>query len=406
MFGAIAYAMLVQYYYGYGDSFIFYYGGDFLSSKLIEDPANIRYFFKSAAEVQSWFDFEINNISASGYFGVESNLFIMKLSAILSFLSFNKYLIITLFFGFFSFAGIWRLFLVFMEINKGKNQKIMAWAVLYMPSVWFWGSGLIKDSVCIGGVGFIIYFLYQILIKKNVSIKSLIGLLVLLYIVGSIKSYILIVLAVSLSTIIFYRVVTPFKNLVIRSFVILIFLFSMIVLAVATNFENQLQILAEESKIKVDSYQRNYDAAQDDDEQSKGFLEAVKIDPSFSGMLLHSPVAIFTCLFRPFIWESRKIFILFSALEASLLLFCTLYLLFKFRFIGFFKEIFINPFVLFSFVTSILFALVIGFTTYNFGTMARYKIILLPFYSFMLVSLYTALTDRKTLIRQKELSVL
>ena len=59
------------------------------------------------------------------------------------------------------------------------------------------------------------------------------------------------------------------------------------------------------------------------------------------------------------------------------------------RFFGFFKTVFNNKFVLFSFVLSMLFALIIGFTTYNFGTMVRYKIMLLPFYYFMLVQIYS-----------------
>jgi hypothetical protein len=67
----------------------------------------------------------------------------------------------------------------------------------------------------------------------------------------------------------------------------------------------------------------------------------------------------------------------------------------KLKFFGFFRELFSNPFVLVSFIISIFFALVIGFTTYNFGTMARYKIILLPFYFFTLVSLYSAYLDKK-----------
>jgi hypothetical protein len=395
IFGAIIYAMLVQYYYGYGDSFLFYYGGDFLNTKILEDAGNIKYFFASAAEVKSWYDFEIDNIGYSGYFGIASNLFVMKISALLSFICFKKYLIITLFFGFFSFAGLWRLFLVFKDINKGKQLKMLAWAVLYLPSVWFWGSGLIKDSVCVGGMGFIIHFLYTIFIKKQVSIKNLLGLVFFIYVVASIKSYIIIVLAVSLSTFIFYRFVSPFKNIVIRTFVIIVFLFSIIFVAFITNFDSQLKLLAQESKVQVDAYQRNYEAVQGDDENSKGMIEASKMDASVGGLLLYSPVAIFKCLFRPYIWESRKIFILFSALEASLLLFCTLYLLYKFRFFRFFREIFSNPFLLFSFTMAILFALIIGFTTYNFGTMARYKIILLPFYAFLLVNLYTILLERK-----------
>jgi hypothetical protein len=67
----------------------------------------------------------------------------------------------------------------------------------------------------------------------------------------------------------------------------------------------------------------------------------------------------------------------------------------KLKFYRFFIEIFNNPFVLASFVMSIFFALIIGFTTYNFGTMARYKIILLPFYFFTLVSLYTISQEKK-----------
>jgi hypothetical protein len=394
MFGAVAYALMVQYYYGYGDSFTFYYGSNFFSTQLLQDADNIKYFFKSAAEVKSWYDFEVGDLSVSGYFGIDSNLFIMKISALLSIFSFNKYLIITLFFGFFSFAGLWHLFLVFKDINKGRELKILAWAVLFFPSVWFWGSGLIKDSVCIGAIGFIIYFLYKLFIKKEFSVKSIIGLAVLVYVVAVIKSYIILGLVVGLSVFIFYRFISPFKNIVIRGFVISAFLFAVLVVAYVTNFSDQLKLLAEESMVQIDSFQRNYDIVQNDDERSRATLEMKEMDLSLGGMIANSPVKVFTCLFRPFIWESRKVFILFSAVESLLLLLCTLYLLIKLKFFGFFREIFNNPFVLVSFIISIFFSLIIGFTTYNFGTMARYKIILIPFYLFTLVSLYTTLQDK------------
>ena len=395
MFGAIAYALMVQYYYGYGDSFVFYYGSDFLSTQVMHDGSNIKYFFKSAAEVRSWYNTEVGDISYAGYFGIASNLFIMKISAVLSIISFNKYLIITLFFGLFSFAGLWRLFLVFNHINKGKELKILAWAILFIPSVWFWGSGLIKDSVCIGSIGFIIHFLYKLFIKKEFSVKSIIALVVLIYIVSIIKSYIIIVLAVGLSVFIFYRFISPFKNIVIRGFIILAFLIAVLVATFVTNFSSQLKLLGEESMVQVDSFKRNYDDAQNEDDRSKATLETKEIDPSLSGMIAHSPVAIFTCLYRPFIWESKKIFIVFSSFESLLLLLCTLYIIVKLKFFGFFTEILGNPFVLVSFIMSILFAVIIGFTTYNFGTMARYRIILLPFYLFTLVSLYTTYLDKK-----------
>lgn len=394
MFGALAYAMMVQYYYGYGDSFIFYYGSDFLSTQVANNAENIQYFFKPAAEVKLWYDEEVGDINYSGYFGIASNLFIMKIAAVLSLVSFNKYLIITIFFGAFSFAGLWKLFLVFKDINKDKQVKLLAWGVLYMPSVWFWGSGLIKDSICLGGIGFIVHFMYKLFIKKEFSFKSIIGLIAMIYIVGNIKSYIIIVLAIGLAVFAFYKFVTPFKNVVIRAFIILIFLTAIITVAFITNFSEQLQELADESKVQVDAYQRNYDAVQNEDERSRGNVKSGEIDASIPGLLLHSPIAIFTCLYRPFLWESRKIFIIFSALESLLLLLCTVYVIIKLRFLGFFREIFNNPFVLSSLLIAVLFALIIGFTTYNFGTMARYKIVLLPFYFFTLVYLYTAHTNR------------
>ena len=389
MFGSVAYSMMVQYYYGYGDSFTYYAGSIFLRDQVLQDAGNIKYFFAAAGEVKKWFDSEIGDNSYAGYFGTESNLYVMKISAIVSFLAFNKFLIISVIFGFFSFAGQWRLFQVFNDINKGQQQKLMAWAVLYTPSIWFWGSGLMKESICLGGLGFIVHFLYKIFIKKKFSIKDIVFLFVLVYIVYCIKSYIIIILVVSLSTILFFNLIANMKNIVIRGFIILVFIITSTMIAYVLNFAEQIQIIAEESKAQVDTFQKNYLATQKEDESSRAAIKFGEIDASVTGMILHSPVAIFTCLYRPFIWESRKIVILFTSLESMLLLLSTLFLLYKMRFFGFFKTVFNNKFVLFSFVLSMLFALIIGFTTYNFGTMVRYKIMLLPFYYFMLVQIYS-----------------
>jgi len=396
MFGSVAYTMMVQYYYGYGDSFTYYLGSNFLRDQLMQDPGNIKYFFAPAQEVGRWYEVTAENSYHMGYVSTASNLFIMKLSALVSILAFNKFLIISLFFGFFSFAGQWRLFLVFNDINKGKNLKLLAYGVLYTPSLWFWASGLMKDSICLGAIGFIVAILYKVFLKKQFSLKDILFLVILVYTVYAIKSYIIIVLAVSLATFIFARFMITVKNIVVKGLLTLIFFFASVVGAYVSNLNEQLQILAEESKIQVDTYQKNYGNSNAEDERTSGTVETKEIDASVTGMILHSPAAIFTCLFRPFIWESRKIMVLFTALESSLLLFCTLYLLFKTRVLGFVRILFSNEYVLFSLILSLLFALIIGFTTYNFGTIIRYKTILLPFYYFMLVHIYTIIQKYKS----------
>jgi hypothetical protein len=395
MFGSVAYSMMVQYYYGYGDSFTFYVGSNFLRDEIIKDPSNISYFFDSAENVKNWYRFQVGDANYTGYFGVASNLFIMKISAIISFFSFNKYLIISLFFGLFSFAGQWRLFRVFCHINNEQHRKLLAWAVLYTPSIWFWGSGLMKDSVCLGGLGFIIHILYKMFVRKKFSLGDLLFLFLMLYVVFNIKSYIIIILAVSLSTLVFSRIMTPLKHAFIKTLVVLGFLVVTVTIAVVSNFSAQLQILAEESQVQVAYFQHNYEVTREIDETSRAEIKFAAVDASVEGLLAHSPVALFTCLYRPFIWESGKAIIFFASLESMLMLLATLYLLLKMRVIRFFSTIFSNEYILFSFVISVLFAVVIGFTTYNFGTMVRYKIVLMPFYYFMLVSLYTKLMNKK-----------
>ena len=103
MLGSVGYSLMVQYYYGYGDTFTFYYGSNFLRDHVLQNTDNIKYFFSSAADFKNWFDMEVGDINYSGYFGVASNLFVMKISAVVSFLSFNCFLIISVIFGFFSF---------------------------------------------------------------------------------------------------------------------------------------------------------------------------------------------------------------------------------------------------------------------------------------------------------------
>lgn len=389
MFGSVAYSFMVQYYYGYGDSFTYFTGSRFLTEQVKLDLNNIKYFFAPAKEVSEWYKFEAENNYYTGYLATASNLFVMKLAALISLVSFNKFLIISIFFALFSFAGQWKLFRVFHDINKGEHTKLLAFAVLYTPSIWFWGSGLMKDSVCIGATGFIIAILYKNFIKKQFALKDMLLLVVMFYIVNIIKSYIAIILLVGLATFIFARFMLAVKNIIFKAILIIIFFFISITIAFVFNFDEQLQELTIESTQQLESFQKNYNAVNNDDDRSKGMVEIEEIDASFGGIVLQSPEAIFTCLFRPFIWESRKIIILFTSLESTLLLVCTLMVLFITRFFGFFRAVFNNEFVLFCFIVSMLFALIIGLTTFNFGSIARYKIILLPFYYFLLVHIYT-----------------
>jgi ABC-type sulfate transport system permease component len=63
----------------------------------------------------------------------------------------------------------------------------------------------------------------------------------------------------------------------------------------------------------------------------------------------------------------------------------TLYVLLKAGVVRFFTSIFKDPMVVFCFWYSILFAVFVGTTTLNFGTLVRYKIPCIPFYLIALI---------------------
>ena len=141
MLGSIAYSLIVQYYYGYGDAFTYYVGGNFLIEQIQTDFSNIRYLFTPASELQHLYSLENGNVGGvNGYISITSSAAIMKASAVISLLSFNKFLITSLFFGLFSFAGQWKLFQVFNDINKKQNQKLLAFVASPKP---------MPDSNCI-----------------------------------------------------------------------------------------------------------------------------------------------------------------------------------------------------------------------------------------------------------------
>lgn len=387
MLGTVAYSMLIQYYYGYGDSFTYFEGSNFFTEQIANAPGNFSYLFSSFKETAAWYD----GIAAenTGYFMNPSNNLVMRISAILSYVCFNKFLIIALFFGYFSFLGQWKLFLVFDDINKHKNRKLLALVILCTPSIWFWSSGLLKDSICLGSMGYIVHIVYKMVVKKKFALADLFALLVLLYVVFTIKSYITSIFLAGGVIMVISEFFISIKNKLIRATLLFMAIILSVIVLYYGDFSEQINEGTEKAVEQIKEFQQSYVTIAEKSESSKAAFAMGEFDPSINSLILKSPLVIFTCLFRPFPWESEKLIIFFASIESMLLLLATLFVMIKLGVVHFFTSIFNTPHLLFCFTISILFSLVIGFTTFNFGTMIRYKVIFLPFYYFLLVNMYS-----------------
>jgi hypothetical protein len=61
-------------------------------------------------------------------------------------------------------------------------MREIAIATLFVPSVFFWGTGVMKDPLCIGALGYLTYSSYQLFLKRKFSIISVIWLVICWYI--------------------------------------------------------------------------------------------------------------------------------------------------------------------------------------------------------------------------------
>src|SRR5690606_36128594 len=93
-------------------------------------------------------------------------------------------------------------------------------------------------------------------------------------------------------------------------------------------------------------------------------------------------------LFRPYLWETRKVIQLINALEATILLLVTIKVFISVGPKRLWMTISADPTIQFCLIFSLIFAFAVGISSGNFGTLSRYRIPCLPFYGLTLVLIY------------------
>ena len=133
------------------------------------------------------------------------------------------------------------------------------------------------------------------------------------------------------------------------------------------------------------------------------FSYGTEFDGSVGELVKMAPIFVATTFFRPFIWESRKLTTLLSSLEGMALLIFTLSVFFKAGFKTVFQTLTKNPLAMYCFLFSVIFALFVGATTLNFGSLCRYKIPCMPFYVIAIFLIQDASIQKKNnLLKNKE----
>ena len=315
------------------------------------------------------------------WFGHGSNeYFVIRVAAVFALLSFNTYTVIALFFAAVTFSGMWVMYMTFVKLRP-QVYKELAIAVFFLPSVFFWGSGLLKDSLCIGALGWLFYAFYRGAIERKNMLRCLLVGASAVGVIFAMKIYILLAFMPPALLWVFNENSSKIRNTAVRLISkplflgvgVVVALYAFTQLAAADDRFNVDKIGAQ-SKLTSD-YLQQVSAS----EQGSGYNIGVQ-DGTIGSMVKLAPQAVVVSLFRPFLWEARNPTMALSALEALYFLVLTLRILWRVGLVKTFSAISRVPVLTLCFVFSLIFAISVGISSGNFGTLVRYKIPLMPFY--------------------------
>ncbi|WP_018630777.1 hypothetical protein [Niabella aurantiaca] len=383
--GAVFIGLVYEYYYGGGDTMNYFLHAKIINSAFGDSPVkwlNLLLHIPSESTI-GYYDY----ISRMYWYQDPASYSVVALTAFFGLPVGTTYLPIATIFAAISFTGMWALFRTFARIYPGFVKPIGI-AVLFIPSVVVWGSGIFKDTVCLFGLGWLTYGVFQILIQRNFKPGNLLLTLLSFWLVARVKIYILLAFLPALLIWVLSVYTSRMKNAAGQ------FLIKLIVLSAA--FAGSFYImtsLGEDTlgRYSLDNIEQTAQTTRDwimYSSADEGSAYDLGKTNSIGDMILKFPLAVNVTLFRPYLWESGKLIILTSALEAFLFLFLTLKVIIVLGIRKCWKTIMSDSTIQFCLIFAVIFAFAVGISSGNFGALSRYKIPCLPFYSLAILLTY------------------
>jgi hypothetical protein len=295
---------------------------------------------------------------------------IIRFNALIRLFSLGYYNVHTVVICFLSLIGLTAIYKTFIPHLKDKRTELVC-VVFLLPSVLFWGSGVLKEGIIIFALGLLIYY-FNKLFKWEAILICLLTTFLLIFS----KFYVWVAILPGLIYLL-WMIKTNGQKTFLKFFIVII-LFASTGLNVDkfTPIQNPLVTLSQKQlEFNVLASGKMLDANSQIIPVAGSVVSLNKLEPTLKSFLKNAPQALKNVIFRPFIWESKSPLMIMAGFENLIIIFgITICLLF------------IRPlrtvnwkFVLMCFSFVLIQFLIIGETTPILGAVVRYKIIALPF---------------------------
>ena len=141
-----ALGLVYHYYYSANDTWLFFKDANALAEFGKSDFSGYMKFLLTD-EVPAYLTGQLINSQ-------ERSLFLIKIMSVFSWIGGNSYWVSAMYFSFLSFLASWHLFSVIARLFDNA-WLAAALAFLFFPSIIFWSSGLVKETLALAGIYFI-----------------------------------------------------------------------------------------------------------------------------------------------------------------------------------------------------------------------------------------------------------
>lgn len=383
--GAVSFCVIYAYYYKGGDTLNYYIGVQAMNNLLVNNLSDYLEVLFSNKEENWWIFYDHNEFPPLYMFKDVRTMMVIKITSVISLFGLGGFMATTIILSSITYNFVWKIFTSLAD-RYPDLLKELSWSFLYLPSIIFWGSGILKDTYTFGATCCVFYALNEIFIKKNRNLKIILYLLVSIYLIMTIKSYILFALLPGLLIYLNFERLKNIKSFFVKIFVLPVTVLGILAILNIVFLQNSDlfgkyagEKIFEEASVQQNDLRR--------DVYGGNSFDIGDFEPTLSGGLGKFHLAVNAALFRPYIWEIGSPTMILSGIENSLLF---LFLIWNILTTGPFtivKMITKDPFMLFCLFFTIILAFGVGLSTANFGALVRYKIPFLPFFVFLVLSM-------------------
>lgn len=397
LFGLIFTSIYLFYYRG-GDAISYFWSTRAVSRLLLVNPkAALSLIFFSETNSENWSAF--NSYTSFPmfrfYWRTPDSFGVVRFSSIFMAFGLNLWLPCLLIMNLFWYRGIWRFYLLVCKFYPG-NIKWNAICILFIPSVLFWSSGIMKDSFTLSSSLWLVTNMYYCFIERKKFFNNFLMLTLNSVILITLKPYVFIAILPAALIWISFVYIRKIKSSTLRIMaapglltagiltgIIVLRLFS----SSLGKYGDTQSMLKQAQTVQQDQIRA--------EEYGENYYDIGKFDATIGGVLMKAPESIIAGLYRPFLWEARNPVMLVSGLENFILLIFTLFLIFRIGIKSIYRVIIKEPLIIFSLIFSIIFAFSVGLASANFGALVRYRILAMPFFLISLINTFYLLRKAK-----------